>query len=107
MINSLYYLIPEIFLSLSIFLFIIIGVFKKNSFNLIYRATIIIVLITIVLILNNNFDSIKIFNDSFILDECSSFMKILILISSFFVFIMSIKYIQDIKNNNFKPQIFK
>ena len=102
MINSLYYLTPEIFLSLSIFLFIIFGVFKKNSFNLIYRSTIVIVLITIFLILNNKFENIKIFTDSFILDQFSSFMKILILVSSFFVLIMSKKYIQDINNNKFE-----
>jgi len=55
MINAIYFLIPEIFLSLSIFIFIIFGVFKKNSFDLIYKATIIIIPIVIFLILNNNF----------------------------------------------------
>ena len=102
MINAVYFLIPEIFLSLSIFTFIIFGVFKKNSFDLIYRATIIIIPIVIFLILNNNFENIKIFNNSFALDEFSSFMKILILVSSFFVLIMSKKYIQDINNNKFE-----
>ena len=102
MINAIYFLIPEIFLSLSVFVFIIFGVFKKNSFDLIYKATIIIIPIVIFLILNNNFENIKIFNNSFALDEFSSFMKILILVSSFFVLIMSKKYIQDIKNNKFE-----
>ena len=102
MINEVYFLTPEIFLSLSIFTFIIFGVFKKNSFDLIYRATIIILPIVIFLILNNNFENIKIFNNSFALDEFSSFMKILILVSSFFVLIMSKKYIQDINNNKFE-----
>ena len=102
MINAIYFLIPEIFLSLSIFVFIIFGVFKKNSFNLIYKATIIIIPIAIFLILNNNFENIKIFNNSFVLDEFSSFIKILILVSSFFVLIMSKKYIKDIKNNKFE-----
>ncbi len=102
MINAVYFLIPEIFLSLSIFTFIIFGVFKKNSFDLIYRATIIILPIVIFLILNNNFENIEIFNNSFALDEFSSFMKILILVSSFFVLIMSKKYIQDINNNKFE-----
>ena len=102
MINAIYFLIPEIFLSLSIFTFIIFGVFKKNSFDLIYRSTIITIPITIFLILNNNFENIKIFNNSFALDEFSSFMKILILVSSFFVLIMSKKYIQDINNNKFE-----
>ena len=102
MINAVYFLIPEIFLTLSIFTFIIFGVFKKNSFDLIYKATIIIIPIVIFLILNNNFENIKIFNNSFALDEFSSFMKILILVSSFFVLIMSKKYIQDINNNKFE-----
>ena len=102
MINAIYFLIPEIFLSLSVFVFIIFGVFKKNSFDLIYKATIIIIPIIIFLILNNNFENIKIFNNSFVLDEFSSFMKILILVSSFFVLIMSKKYIQDINNNKFE-----
>ena len=101
MMNAVYFLIPEIFLSLSIFTFIIFGVFKKNSFDLIYRATIIILPIVIFLILNNNFENVKIFNNSFALDEFSSFMKILILVSSFFVLIMSKKYIQDINNNKY------
>ena len=105
MISAIYYLIPEIFLSVSIFLFIIVGVFKKNSFNLIYRATVIIIPITVFLILNNNFESIKIFNDSFALDQFSSFMKILILITTFFVLIMSKKYIQDIRNDKFEYPI--
>ena len=105
MINAVYFLIPEIFLSLSIFTFIIFGVFKKNSFDLIYRATTIILPIVIFLILNNNFENIKIFNNSFALDEFSSFMKILILVSSFFVLIMSKKYIQDINNNKFEYPI--
>ena len=102
MINAIYFLIPEIFLSLSIFTFIIFGVFKKNSFNLIYRASIIVVPITIFLIINSSFENIKIFNNSFALDQFSSFMKILILVSSFFVLIMSKKYIQDINNNKFE-----
>ena len=102
MINAIYFLIPEIFLSLSIFTFIIFGVFKKSSFNLIYRATIIVVPITIFLIINSSFENIKIFNNSFALDQFSSFMKILILVSSFFVLIMSKKYIQDINNNKFE-----
>ena len=58
--------------------------------------------ITIFLIINSSFESIKIFNNSFALDQFSSFMKILILVSSFFVLIMSKKYIQDINNNKFE-----
>ena len=53
MINAIYFLIPEIFLSLSIFTFIIFGVFKKNSFNLIYRATFNTVNVSVDNLINN------------------------------------------------------
>ena len=66
MINAIYFLIPEIFLSLSVFVFIIFGVFKKNSFDLIYKATIIIIPIVIFLILNNNFSDHHIIKNTII-----------------------------------------
>ncbi len=99
------YLIPEIILSLSIFSLLILGVFIKNSFNLIYRLSTFLVFLLILIILSSDKESIKIFNESFILDEFSFFAKILILTSSFFVLIMSKKYIQDIKNNKFEYPI--
>ena len=99
------YLIPEIILSLSIFSLLIIGVFIKNSFDFIYRLSIFLVSLLILVIISSDSESIKIFNESFILDEFSSFAKLLILTSSFFVLIMSKKYIQDIKNNKFEYPI--
>ena len=99
------YLIPEIILSLSIFSLLIIGVFIKNSFDFIYRLSIFLVFLLILVIISSDSESIKIFNESFILDEFSSFAKLLILTSSFFVLIMSKKYIQDTKNNKFEYPI--
>ena len=99
------YLIPEIILSLSIFSLLIIGVFIKNSFDFIYRLSIFLVFLLILVIISGDGESIKIFNESFILDELSSFAKLLVLTSSFFVLIMSKKYIQDTKNNKFEYPI--
>jgi len=99
------YLIPEIILSLSIFSLLIIGVFIKNSFDFIYRLSIFLVFLLILVIISGDGESIKIFNESFILDEFSSFAKLLVLTSSFFVLIMSKKYIQDTKNNKFEYPI--
>ncbi len=99
------YLAPEIILSLSIFSLLIIGVFIRNSFDLIYRLSIFLVFLLILIIISDDGESIKIFNESFVLDEFSSFAKLLILISSFFVLIMSKKYIQDTKNNKFEYPI--
>jgi NADH-quinone oxidoreductase subunit N len=95
MINNLNILLPEIFLTLSIFSILMIGVFIKKSFNIIFNLTSIIILITITLILNSSSNSEKIFLESFERDSFSNFFKILILISSLFVLNTSKNYIID------------
>ena len=95
MINNLNILLPEIFLTLSIFSILMIGVFVKNSFNLIFNLSSLIILVTIGIILNNSYEVEKIFLDSFIRDSFSNFFKILILISSLFVLNSSKKFIID------------
>ena len=52
MINNLNILLPEIFLTLSIFSLLMIGVFLKNSFNLIFNLSSIIIIITTAIIFN-------------------------------------------------------
>ena len=96
MINNLNILIPEIFLSLSIFTALMIGVFVKKSYNLTTQICLLILIITIFLVYNNNeYDSIKIFSDSFITNPFTNFFKILILASSFFVLYFSQLYIKE------------
>ena len=99
------YLIPEVFLSLSIFSLLMIGVFVKNSFNLIYKLSIFLIFLLILIVLNTDGETIKIFKESFVSDNFSLFAKLLILISSFFILIISKKYIVDIKNNKFEYPI--
>ena len=85
MINNLNILFPEIFLSLSIFTILMLGVFIKKSFNLIFNLSSLIIIITVAIILNSNDNTEKIFLDSFVRDKFSNFFKILILLSSLFV----------------------
>ena len=99
------YLIPEVFLSLSIFSLLMIGVFIKNSFNLIYKLSIFLIFLLILIVLNTDDETVKIFKESFVSDKFSLFDKLLILISSFFILIISKKYIVDIKNNKFEYPI--
>jgi len=99
------YLVPEVFLSLSIFSLLMIGVFVKNSFNLIYKLSIFLIFLLILIILNTDGETIKIFKESFVSDHFSLFAKLLILISSFFILIISKQYIVDIKNNKFEYPI--
>ena len=99
------YLVPEVFLSLSIFSLLMIGVFVKNSFNLIYKLSIFLIFLLILIVLNTDGETIKIFKESFVSDNFSLFAKLLILISSFFILIISKKYIVDTKNNKFEYPI--
>ena len=99
------YLAPEIFLVISIFSLLSVGVYLKNSFNIIFRLSTIIILVTLLILLTSDIENIKIFNNSIIIDDFSSFIKSLILISSFFILIMSKKYLNDIKNDKFEYPI--
>ena len=105
MINNLNILIPEIFLSLSIFIILLFGVFIKKSFNIIFNLTSLILILTIAIILNNPNDEEKIFLNSFIRDAFSNYFKILILISSLFVLNSSKNFITENKLDKFEYPI--
>jgi NADH-quinone oxidoreductase subunit N len=92
MIN-LSFIIPEIFISLSVMFLLILGVFKKNSFELIHNLSIIVLLITGVIVFNETIDIEKIllFNGSVVIDYLSSFMKIITLLAAFIVLAISKK----------------
>ena len=105
MINSLNIMIPEIFLSLSTFAILMIGVFIKKSFNLIFNLTSLIIIVTIIIILTSPNNEEKIFLDSFIRDAFSNYFKILILVSSLFVLNSSKNFIIDNKLDKFEYPI--
>ena len=60
-----------------------VGVFVKNSFNLTFNLTLLIIILTITIILTSSNELERIFLDSFIRDPFSNYFKILILLSSF------------------------
>ena len=105
MINNLNILFPEIFLSLSIFTMLMLGVFIKNSFKLILNLSSLVMIVIIAIILNTSKITEKIFLDSFIRDEFSNFFKILILISTLFILNSSKNFIIDNKLNKFEYPI--
>jgi len=104
MTYNLNILLPEIFLSLSIFFILMLGVFVKNSYNLVTKLTLLIIVITIVIILNNE-TSAKIFLDSFVNNSYTNFIKILILVSTFFILISSQNFIKDNNIDKFEYPI--
>ncbi len=105
MINNLSILLPEIFLSLSILTILMVGVFIKKSFNIVFNSTSIIIILSLAIILNNPNQEEKIFLDSFIRDPLSNYFKILILIASLFVLNSSKRFISDNKLDKFEYPI--
>ena len=97
--SNLELVFPEIFLSLSIMLLLIIGVFKKNSSNLIQNISLIVLLVTAVITFNETLDieETSLFNNSVIIDYLSSFMKIITLLAAFLVLIISSNYLRTLK----------
>ena len=96
---NLTFIIPEIFISLSVMFLLILGVFKKNSFELIHNLSIIVLLITGVIVFNETLDIEKIllFNGSVVIDYLSSFMKIITLLAAFIVLAISKNYLDNFK----------
>jgi len=89
-----YYILPELFLSISIMSLLMLGVFIKKSFKLVYLLTLLTLIFTVALVLNNSNEVIKIFNESFIIDGLSTFMKVLTLVFCLFVLLSSKDYIK-------------
>ncbi len=91
--NQINFILPEIFLSLSIMFLLILGVFKEKSSALIYSLSVIVLLITAGLTFNlPSNQEIDLFNNSYKIDQLSIFMKIVTLFSGIFVLICSYRY---------------
>jgi NADH-quinone oxidoreductase subunit N len=105
MIENLNTLLPEIFLSLSIFFILMVGVYFKKSYNLVTKLTLFTLVVTVIILLNFENDTAKAFSNSFVHDGFAKFSKILILISSFFVLNSSQVFIKDNNINKFEYPI--
>ena len=105
MITNLNILIPEIFLSLSTFSILMIGVFLKKSFNIIFNLSSLIIIFTIAIIISSPNSEEKIFLESFTRDAFSNYFKVLILLSSLFVLNSSKNFIVENKLDKFEYPI--
>ena len=95
--QTIVYILPELFLSITIMFLLMLGVFIKKSFKLVNLLTILSLIFAIALVLNQPNEIIKIFNGSYIIDKLSIFMKVLTLLFCVFVLLLSKDYI---KNNS-------
>ena len=95
-------ILPEIFLSISIFATLLIGVFFKNSYNLVTKITYAILISSLLIIFNSFNESGNLFSNSFISNSFTNFFKILILLGTLFVMLITQNFIKEMKLNCFQ-----
>ena len=95
--HTIIHILPELFISITIMFLLMLGVFIKKSFKLVYLISILSLAFSIALVLNQTNETIKIFNDSYIIDDLSIFMKTLTFIFCFFVLLSSNDYVKKNK----------
>ena len=104
--ENLNYIYPELFLSISIMVLLILGVFYKNSSNFVYKSSLLVFFISFILIFNQPLDSsVFLFNQNYKIDFFSSIMKSITLLSGFFVMISSYDYVKSIGINKIEYPI--
>ena len=89
------FILPEIFISIFIMFLLLLGVFKKNSSNIVYNlSTLSLVIIMFVNLNNFNFSETYLFSEGYKIDYLSTFMKFLTIGSGIFVMLSSSKYLK-------------
>ena len=97
--DNLNLILPEIFISLSIMFLLVLGVFKNNSSKIIFNISLLVLLITAIITLNETFsiNRVTLFNNSVVIDYMSSLMKIITLLGAFLVLVISSAYLKTFK----------
>jgi len=94
--EEIIFILPEIFLSIALMLLLMLGVFLKKSFKLVNLLTLLSLIFSTILVLNQPNEINKIFNDSYIIDELSIFMKVLTLLFSMLILLSSKDYLKNL-----------
>ena len=78
---------------------LVLGVFKKDSSKLIFNISLLVLLITASITLNetSNINRTTLFNNSVVIDYMSSLMKIITLVGAFLVLVISSNYLKIFK----------
>jgi NADH-quinone oxidoreductase subunit N len=103
--NNINLLMPEIFLIISILIILMVGVFVKESYNLVTKLSLLAMFVAIFIIFNIYDEPNGVFSKIFIRDTFSNFIKLLILISSILILNLSQGFIIDSKLNKFEYPI--
>jgi len=100
--ENLNLILPELFLSLSIFTALLVGVFFKNSYNLVTNISYAIIISLLLIIFNSFYETGNLFSNSFVSNSFTNFFKILILLGTLFIMLITQNFIKDMKINCFE-----
>jgi len=92
--QTLIFILPELFLSLTVMFLLMAGVFVKKSYKLINLLTLLSLVFAIILVLSQPSEIFKVFNESYTIDKLSIYMKVLTLLFCFIVLVSSKDYIK-------------
>ena len=102
--ENLNYIYPEIFLFVGI-CFTNDRSILKNSYKLVNKLAIVLLVLLATYVLRSGLSNQGIFLESYISDNLSFFIKILIIISTLIILISSQQFIQDVKISKFEYPI--
>jgi NADH-quinone oxidoreductase subunit N len=100
--ENINFFLPEILLTVSILLTLMVGVFFKNSYVLVTNIIYGVIISLVLIILNSFNDSFRLFSDSFVSNSFTNFFKVLILVGTFFILIITQNFIKETKINYFE-----
>ena len=97
--ENLNFVLPEIFISLSIMFLLVLGVFKNDSSQIVFNISLLVLLITAIITLNetSSINRVTLFNNSVVIDYMASLMKIITLVGAFLVLNISSSYLKIFK----------
>ena len=96
--NDINFILPEIFISISILFLLMLGVYKNNSSKLVFTLSIFSLIITLGLTINLPLhQDIFLFNRTYKIDQFSKFMKSITILAGIFVLLSSYKYVKITK----------
>ena len=92
--QTIIYILPELFLSLAIMFLLVLGVFVKKAFKIVNLLAILSLFFAAVLVLDQSHETHKILNNSYIIDKLSIFMKLITFIFCILIMILTEEYIK-------------
>ena len=97
--ENLNLILPEIFISLSVMFLLILGDFKKDSSQLTFNLSLLTILITGIITINETYSisRVTLFKDSVVIETMASLMKVITLIGGFLVLVISSNYLKVFK----------